>query len=289
MSAIHPMKLDSVKKLLARPLGLYSALLIVFAFNLSSHTFAFWPGDNWWLRSFYWLVYLSMSLCFIFGFYYLLERSGLKWSKHLLFALAVAISWLPFGLCISMIDIATSRPATSYAIRELQSTGFLPTLIPVMAVNILPRHLMFGFLIYIIRFYVNVNNQAEPTGTSPLADSGENEKLKDQKLVMQAGFVDKLSAKVKAEPQLLQAQEHYVQVTTALGQELILYKFGQAIREIPEHYGIQVHRSYWVAKGNIKGWSIVDNGVKIVLHHGEQAPVSRRFEHYIKQNFSEIA
>lgn len=291
MSAVHFMNIKLLQKIISSPFGLYFALLIAFAFNLSSHTFAYWPGDNWWLRSAYWLLYLSLSLSFIFGIYFFLEKIRTGWSEQLLFIIAIAISWLPFGLAISMIDISTSRPATSYAIRELQSTGFLPTLISTMVVNILPKHLMFGILIFIIHFYVsvgstdNVTKDQQPSTKPNNIDSSE---INSSTLVMKANFIDKLSQNIKSEPQLLQAQEHYLSVTTKQGQELILYKFGQAIKEIPSDYGIQTHRSFWVAKDNIRGWSAADGGVKIILHHGEQAPVSRRFEHHIKQHFLEL-
>ncbi len=291
MNAIHDMKLETIKKVVTSKFGLYAILVIAFAFNLSSHTFAFWPGDNWWLRSAYWIVYLSMALSFIFGIYYLLEKIQLKWSDHVLFLIAIIVSWLPFGLAISMVDIATGRPATSYAIRELQNTGFLSTLLSSMAIHILPRHLMLGALVYLIRFYVTVGPAPASSNTEQPVQSivTETDNGANHQLVYQAAFMKKLSSSVKEEPQLLQAQEHYLKVTTILGSELILYKLSQAISEIPDDYGIQIHRSYWVAKKNICGWELVDNGVKVILHHGGSAPVSRRFEHYVKQEFSEIA
>ncbi len=289
MSAIQVMKRETIRKVVTSKFGLYTILVIAFAFNLSSHTFAFWPGDNWWLRSAYWIIYLSMALSFIFGIYYLLEKIQLKCSDHVLFLVAIIVSWLPFGLAISMVDIATGRPATSYAIRELQSTGFLPTLLSSMAIQILPRHLMLGALIYVIRFYVTVG----PTSSSiesreqqvVMVDVDDNV---GQQFIQQAAFVKKLSSVVREAPQLLQAQEHYLKVTTVRGSELILYKLSQAISEMPDEYGIQIHRSYWVAKKNICGWQLIDNGVKVILSHGGSAPVSRRFEHYVKQEFSEI-
>jgi hypothetical protein len=184
-----------------------------------------------------------------------------------------------------MLDIATGRPATSYAIRELQNTGFLTTLLSSMTVNILPRHLSFGALIYLIHFYVRIGPNTHHSENKILMNTYD---MGVENTVRQAGFIDKLPHNIRSEPQLLQAQEHYLSVTTELGQELILYKFGQAIREMPDDYGMQVHRSFWVAKNNIRGWSVMDNGVKILLHYGRQAPVSRRFEHYIKQHFVEI-
>ncbi len=266
-------------KLLNSRNSLYCILLLVFAFNLSSHTFAFWPGDNWWLRSAYWFIYLLLDASFIFGIFYLLKQLSPNQSDGFVFILATIISWLPFGLAISMLDIATGRPATSYAIRELQSTGFIAPLLWNMTVNILPRHIVFGTLMYLLHFHVRPGTKkaAEPSDSS-----------NQLAFAMQAGFVNKLSTKVRAEPQLLQAQEHYLKVTTELGDELILYRFGQAVAEIPADYGVQIHRSFWVANSNVRGWSNCDNTIKVILHYGEKAPVSRRFEQHIKQHFQEL-
>jgi len=285
MSAIHNMNIEIAKYFFIRKFGLYTLLLLMFAFNLSSHTFAYWPGDSWWLRSIYWMTYLSLALGLLFGVFYVLERILYRCSAQLLFALAILISWIPFGLAITMVDIATARPEISYVISDLHKTGFIPTLLPVMVMIILPKHLVFGGLIYLLHFYVQVGVSRSQVGKPTLANDSEPE---DNNELLHVGFIDKLTPQVRSNPLLLQAQEHYVDVTTELGHELILYKFGQAIREIPKDYGLQVHRSFWVAKQNIKGWSATDASIRVFLHYGESAPVSRRFEYYIKQNFPEL-
>jgi len=121
-------------KLFVNKVGFYTLLIVILAFNLSSHTFAYWPGDSWWLRSAYWVLYMGLSLSCIFGFFYALSRMTKKYSQHILFFVAILLSWIPFGLAITMLDIATARPEISYVINELQNTGFLPTLLPVRAI-----------------------------------------------------------------------------------------------------------------------------------------------------------
>jgi len=270
-------------ELFVNKVGFYTLLIIFLAFNLSSHTFAYWPGDNWWLRSAYWVLYMGLSLSFIFGFFYVLSGMTKKHSQHLLFLSAILLSWVPFGLAITMLDIATARPEISYVISDLQNTGFLPTLLPVMVMVILPKHLAFGGLLYLLNFYVHIGVSKEKD--TPLKE----ESLSMDLTLANVGFIRKLSSSVAAEPLLLQAQEHYLKVTTELGSELILYKFGQAMREIPESFGVQIHRSFWVATHNVKSWSMTDNGIKISVHHGDPVPVSRRFEQIVKQQFPETA
>jgi hypothetical protein len=276
------MSASSIKKIFLSKTGLYLLLILGLAFNLSSHTFAYWPGDSWWLRSLYWVLYIALSLSCVFGLFYVLSRLLEKYSPHTLFFLAILLSWIPFGLAITMLDIATARPEISYVISDLQNTGFLPTLLPVMVMVILPKHLAFGALMYLLHFYVHVGHQRQEIEL--IKNESATEKTDFPSLV----FMDKLSTNIYAAPLLLQAQEHYLDVTTEFGSELILYKFGQAVKEIPDSFGVQVHRSFWVAKQNVSGWSATDTGIKVFVHQGKPVPVSRRFEQMVKQQFLEI-
>ena len=50
----------------------------------------------------------------------------------------------------------------------------------------------------------------------------------------------------------LQAEEHYVRVYYNNGAELIHYRFGNAVAEMPADIGLQVHRSWWVAESAVR-------------------------------------
>ena len=50
----------------------------------------------------------------------------------------------------------------------------------------------------------------------------------------------------------LQAEEHYVRIYTRRGAELLHYRVGDAVREMPEGMGLQVHRSWWVSANAIR-------------------------------------
>ncbi len=265
--------------------SVYFLLLCLFAFNLSSHTFAFWPGDSWWLRSVYWLLYLVLGMAFIFGAYKLLLTQKSIRSQHMSFGLAVIISAIPFGLAISMLDLSLGR-SHSFAIHNLQTTGFLQPLFFKIITEVLPKHLAFGTLLYIVHFYVNIEIQKTTDINHNKALNQEQELLYTN--VNDIPFLRKLPKVSQKFPQLLQAQEHYLKVTTDSETTLILYKFGQALNELPAESGHQVHRSFWVSKDNILGWFIDANNVHIKLRHGSTAPVSRRFENIIKTNYTEI-
>ena len=50
----------------------------------------------------------------------------------------------------------------------------------------------------------------------------------------------------------LQAEEHYIRIYTKDGAELVHYRFRDAVTEMPDQLGAQVHRSWWVAERAIQ-------------------------------------
>ena len=72
----------------------------------------------------------------------------------------------------------------------------------------------------------------------------------------------------------LQAEEHYVRVFHAGGSELVHYRFGDAVQEMPESLGAQVHRSWWVADEAV---TVAERGARrwqLKLRSGHAVPVS---------------
>lgn len=286
-------------------LGFYFLLLVVFACNLSSHTFAFWPGDNWWLRSVYWLVYLTLDAGFIFCLYLLLKHLALIKSSALTFITAILLAWLPFSLTMASIDVATGRGTSRY-IEELHNTGFLTAFFSQFVLQTAIKHISFGILLFVLHFYTRSsagtatshNDQYQTEIASKHSNYSPNSTQNKPIDLSNISFMTKLPADIYATPMLLQAQEHYIHVTTQNGSTLVLYKFGQALNELPPSLGLQTHRSFWVAYDNIQGWSKCASGIKLILHYGISqnnasdktitAPVSRRFEQLIRDSFTEI-
>lgn len=73
----------------------------------------------------------------------------------------------------------------------------------------------------------------------------------------------------------LSMEDHYVRLHTVQGSALVLMSLGQAIEEVRGLEGLQVHRSWWVARGAVEG--VVEDGRKLRLRlkGGIEAPVSR--------------
>lgn len=73
----------------------------------------------------------------------------------------------------------------------------------------------------------------------------------------------------------LSMEDHYVRLHTVGGSVLVLMPLSQALEELGEMDGLQVHRSWWVARHAVTG--VVEHGrnLRLRLKGGLEAPVSR--------------
>ena len=72
----------------------------------------------------------------------------------------------------------------------------------------------------------------------------------------------------------LQSQDHYVEVVTDRGRELLLMRLTDAIAEVREE-GMRVHRSWWVARAEVADLCKAEGRHELVLRDGRRVPVSR--------------
>ena len=75
----------------------------------------------------------------------------------------------------------------------------------------------------------------------------------------------------------LRMQDHYVEVHTEKGMEMVLLRFRDALQEVEDVEGMQVHRSHWVARTAVEGVERRDGRMTLRLVNGTRVPVSRSF------------
>lgn len=80
------------------------------------------------------------------------------------------------------------------------------------------------------------------------------------------------------------AEEHYVRLHTANGDELIYKRFSDAVQELEALNGFRVHRSHWVSPHGVSG--IIRDGKRmyIKLKDGERLPVSRPYQQLVRNH-----
>jgi len=73
----------------------------------------------------------------------------------------------------------------------------------------------------------------------------------------------------------LQMEDHYVRVHGPDGSRLVLASLGRAVAELNRVEGMQVHRSWWVARDAVEG--VIEDGrnIRLRLRNGLEAPVGR--------------
>jgi DNA-binding LytR/AlgR family response regulator len=70
-------------------------------------------------------------------------------------------------------------------------------------------------------------------------------------------------------------EDHYVRVHTPQGSDLVLTPLKEAMAELAAVDGLQVHRSWWVARSAVAGSASAGRNLKLRLANGMEVPVSR--------------
>lgn len=83
----------------------------------------------------------------------------------------------------------------------------------------------------------------------------------------------------------LSVQDHYTEVVTSRGRELVLLRFSDALRETGATPGLQVLRSHWVADAHVQAIKRDNGKILILTRDGTQIPVSRSFAEEARRRF----
>lgn len=82
----------------------------------------------------------------------------------------------------------------------------------------------------------------------------------------------------------LQSEDHYVHVHGPRGKELLLMRLREAIAEMGDEPGEQIHRSWWVSRSGIARIERSGRSMAVQLVNGEIAPVSRDAVYRLRQS-----
>ncbi|MBT9372537.1 LytTR family DNA-binding domain-containing protein [Rhizobium sp. CSW-27] len=87
----------------------------------------------------------------------------------------------------------------------------------------------------------------------------------------------------------LSVQDHYTEVVTSRGRELILLRFADALNETGDTPGRRIHRSHWVADAHVEALKRDKGKLFLVTGDGAQLPVSRPYEAEVRRCFASPA
>jgi DNA-binding LytR/AlgR family response regulator len=100
-----------------------------------------------------------------------------------------------------------------------------------------------------------------------------------------ASIVDRLKPPNRGALLRLSVQDHYTEVVTARGRELVLLRFADALREAAGTPGLQVHRSHWIADAHVESVRRDSGKLVILTHDGSHIPVSRSYADDVRRRF----
>jgi hypothetical protein len=89
-------------------------------------------------------------------------------------------------------------------------------------------------------------------------------------------FLQELKSRASGDLISISSELHYVRVVTTDTEVMFLYNLKDALKELPSDAGVQIHRSHWVSKGQIRGLTKRNGGSECTLSNGRKLPVSRR-------------
>jgi hypothetical protein len=100
-----------------------------------------------------------------------------------------------------------------------------------------------------------------------------------------AKFLERLPARLQgAELWAVQAEDHYLRLHTSKGQDLILMRLSDAVKELEGLDGAQAHRSWWVARAALAGVRRGDGRATLTLPDGAEVPVSRTHARRLREH-----
>lgn len=91
-------------------------------------------------------------------------------------------------------------------------------------------------------------------------------------------FLKRLAPKLGTALMRVSSQDHYVEVQTEAGKDLILMRFADAVGELQGYDGVQVHRSHWVSRAAVADVDRKKGKIALILKDGTEVPVSRSFK-----------
>ena len=96
-------------------------------------------------------------------------------------------------------------------------------------------------------------------------------------------FLDRLPIRLRSSTiYAVESEDHYLRVHTSGGEELILMRIADAIRELSGLDGLQTHRSWWVAREGLADTARANGKLVLKLKSGTEAPVSRTYLRAVK-------
>lgn len=204
------------------------------------------------MRAGFWGVLLSWNILKWQIWFALLVRRPTDWPRASAIGAVVLNLPLPFEIALSL---------RLFGIDD--SPGLAQTWAEAFAISV---------VVFLVLIIAGVRRRAEPgtAVTAPLVIAPDG-------LLARAGITD------PAALQAIEAEDHYCRLHLAGGRSLlVLHRFGDALKEVANHDGAQVHRGAWVSARGVAGAERDGRRWLLLLADGARIPVSTRFTKIVR-------
>jgi hypothetical protein len=240
-------------------------LALLAAWTLAAHQDAYYAMFGVLGSYLYWTFRILIETAFFTATLFAVRRYFGRWlSTGACCVTAIILSLIPFTLAVTTLDLIIGLPElglNSYSQGpNSRAWAFVQELF-----YLLDNHIVLSILLLTPRFLLQKNSSAE-TNMSAANDTA-----------LQHTFFDSLEPPLDGNIYCMEAQEHYILITTSNSDRMVLHRFSDAVKQTPTILGIQVHRSHWVAHSAVKDVVIEGQSMKLKLINNKEVPVSRSF------------
>ncbi len=225
----------------------------------------------------YWVIRILIESTLFIATLYAIERFVPYTHRRLaVYASSILISLILFTLAITSVDLIIGLP--ELGLNESQDTS--TTRIQAFGLELVylfDNHLILCSLLLLPRFFSSIDSEPKDD-----ADSQAREVARPRL------FLDTIEPRLEGHICRIEAQEHYIRITTSEEKRMVLYRFSDAIREMPDSLGMQVHRSHWVAYSAIKDLLKEGQKMQLQLTDKQIVPVSRSFQDQVEHRFEAL-
>ena len=207
-----------------------------------------------------WVSHLMIALLIFTGTRGVLQN----WPIHDVFVAPVSlllVSFL-FAPVSLLLDIGLGKPDAEIAsglsltsIYLIEVTAVAPTSIAVVVV-------------FLLVFY-RIPRLSETTEITPTTDA-----LHPVPPLRQ--MIDGVPKSLGEDIVRLQAQDHYVEIVTTEGRDLLMLKFTDCVEKLEPLNGFQCHRSHWISLKHCRAISSSGSAYVCQMSNGDKVPLSRR-------------
>lgn len=125
--------------------------------------------------------------------------------------------------------------------------------------------------------------QSEPQDKRPVERQAKRQDKPIETSNKYQDFLNRIPDKLGDELVCFCMEDHYLQVYTTQGNHMMLMRMKDALLELQDYHGLQVHRSWWVAIDEVVDAKKFSRKATLTMSNDMQVPVSQKYLPALKE------